>query len=75
MASPNSLAVQPEVFREALGAYHLHALAGEHANREAVLFEGAGREALICDVEESDVILGLKNSRNLIPLLLRDVNA
>lgn len=73
--SAGALTVQTKVLGEGLGDAELEALIDEVADRPRVAGEIARREALVCCVEERKVLTFAQNDRDLLPLVLGQVDA
>lgn len=70
-----ALTVQTKVLRKRLRNAQLKALLDEVADRPGVADQIAGREALVGSVEEGELAALAHDGRDLLPLVLRGVNA
>lgn len=70
--STDTLAVETEVLREALGNAHFHLglLVEEVPDSPGILVGRTGGETLVCGVEEGEELLALAQVSNSLPLLL-----
>lgn len=75
MEGAGALTVQTKVLSEGLGDAELEALIDEVADRPRVTGEIAGREALVRCVEEGEVLALTQDDRDLLPLVLGQVDA
>ena len=73
--STSTLTVETEVLGEGLGDAQLEALLDEVADRPCVAGQVAGREALVCGVEEGEVAALAHDGGDLLPLVLGWVDA
>jgi hypothetical protein len=71
----DALAVETHVLRERLAERDLVTLAHEVAWGERIVCDVAGREALVGHVEEGEVLLVLEERGELLPLVVRRVDA